>query len=195
MAVPSPYQAGRKSRACDHEKTQGMARKTVQRDGAATAGRRPGAECQPGQLDDGRGGGEERLEGRVLPDQRAIHVGRPLGQLFEDDLAPHLRVSCLLLVRRRRGHQHRVGELREVPHGDVEVGVAIGDHLALLGDLERTVERVGRTRQDGPTHRPATAPDGTAPAVEQGQPDAVTPSGRSQLGLGAMEQPGRRQGA
>ena len=79
--------------------------------------------------------------------------------------------------------------------GDVTVGIAVGHHLALLGDLEVAAERVWGAREDGPAHGAATASDGPAPPVEERQPDAMPRGGVGQLGLGAVEQPGGREGA
>ena len=53
----------------------------------------------------------------------------------------------------------------------------------------------GRAGEDGPAHGPATAPDGAAPAVEQGQPDLVASRHLRQLLLGAVQHPGRGERA
>ena len=62
-ALPSPNQAGSTIRACVHENTHGIARKSSM-SRVCLALRRARAELQPRDLVDRRGGVEERLEGR-----------------------------------------------------------------------------------------------------------------------------------
>ena len=89
---------------------------------------------------------------------------------------------------RRRGEQHRGADLLQVPFGDHRLAVPGEDDLALLGDLERPVDRTRRLGQHGAAGRPAAAAERAAPAVEQGQPDLVGGGPFGQLGL-RVEQP------
>ena len=57
-------------------------------------------------------------------------------------------------------------------HRDVGVAVAREDHLALFGELESSVDRVRRLRQDGRVGRSAAATERAAASVEEGEVDA-----------------------
>ena len=77
-----------------------------------------------------------------------------------------------------------------MPLGDGLLPVPGEDDLALLGDLERAVDRAGRLGQHGPAGRAAAPAEGAAAAVEQGQPDAVGRGPGGQPGLGVEEAQG-----
>ena len=60
------------------------------------------------------------------------------------------------------------------------MAVAVGDHLALLGDAEPAVDGAARLGQDGAVGRPAAAADGAAAAVEDLHGDARPAAGLRQ---------------
>ena len=84
-AVPSPNQAGSTARACVHEKTHGIARKSSMRIVALALGRAR-AELQARDLAHGRRGVEEVGEVLVAVDELAVGGGRDLGHLRDDGL-------------------------------------------------------------------------------------------------------------
>ena len=57
--------------------------------------------------------------------------------------------------------------------GEVGIGVAGGDGLALLGDAEAAAHGAGRLGADGAAGRPAAARHAAAAAVEERERDAV----------------------
>ena len=65
------------------------------------------------------------------------------------------------------------------------------DHLALLGDPERTVHRARRLRLDRLRRGPAAATNGAAAAVEQRQLDGVLGGHIGKRFLGSVLGPGR----
>ncbi len=67
----------------------------------------------------------------------------------------------------------------------------LGDDLALLRQLEPSLERPGRQAEDRPVRRPATSPDPPSPPVEQRQLDTVPLGGRHERGLGDVQEPVR----
>ncbi len=81
----------------------------------------------------------------------------------------------------------------EVAPTDFRVGILAGDHFALLGDADLALHGPGRLREDRLVARPTAPPDRTAAAMEQAQPDLVSPEDIDQHQLGLVELPGRGQ--
>ena len=141
-------------------------------------------------LRDGRRLLEVRQELRRLVDQRAIVLAGRRGEAVHD-LLPG-RVGRVALARKAR-QQHGVDQLLDVPLGDGVVAVAVGDHLALLGDADAPVDGAVRLGQDDAVGRPAAAPDGPAPAVEERDADARAQRQLRQLDLRPVQRPRRLQ--
>ena len=75
----------------------------------------------------------------------------------------------------------------------MRVGVARGDDLALLGQLEPARHRAGRGRQHGPMRGTSAPPKGSAAAVEDRQLHARLQGGGHELLLRPVEEPVRGQ--
>ena len=97
---------------------------------------------------------------------------------------------------------HRVGQRRlqrgrheplEVVHGGRDGAVLVGDHLALLGELEPPPHRAARLGQDRAVGGAAAARDRAAAAVEELHRHAVGVGLRGQRELRDVERPGRRE--
>ena len=70
-------------------------------------------------------------------------------------------------VRLQQGRLERGGgQGLEIAPADLGVGVFAGDHLALLGDADLTLQGAGRLRQDRLKARPTAAADRAAAAME-----------------------------
>ena len=194
--LPRPNHPGRFIRVCDQAKTQGMARRSAR---SMAGARRP---LPAGEAALGRAGADPQAADLA---QRA-DPGEPVGEAVRLDQPPergagrgvdplgHAAVAGRrgrgpLRDPRRRGQQHGVGDLLQVPSGDGLLAVPGEDDLALLGDLERPADRAWGLGQHGPAGRSAAAAQRAAPAVEQGEPDAVV---RGPL---ATAGPGRRTAA
>jgi hypothetical protein len=80
--------------------------------------------------------------------------------------------ECIPLLR-RGGQDNRAGDLLEVKMGQVGVGIARGDDLALLGDAEAPVDAARGLGADGVVGGSAAARNGAAAPVEDGQLDAM----------------------
>ena len=134
---------------------------------------------------------EEFDEAGIVEDERSVGLPRRGGQLVED--RPAARLGHLerrgMVVRRRPNDGRR--QSVEMADRDPGIGVVLGDHLALLGDLETAVESTRREAEDRPVGRPAAAPDRPAATMEEGQLHAMAPGGRDERGLGAVDQPVR----
>ena len=121
------------------------------------------------ELGFGRRGAEVVEEARVVVDGAAKRLARVRRQ-------PLHRGSPRGLDRRRlaeRGLERcrRVDlERAQGDAGQAELGL---DHLALLGDPERAVDRSGRLRSDREVCRTAAAADAAAAAVEERDRHAV----------------------
>ena len=76
---------------------------------------------------------------------------------------------------------------------DLRLGIFRGDHLALLGDAQRPVDRARRLRQDGVVAGAAAAADGAAAPVEEPQPDSGLTRGFDQVQFRAVQRPVRGQ--
>ena len=85
--------------------------------------------------------------------------------------------------------QHRVEQLLQVAPGQVRVGVARGDRLALLGQAQAAADRLRRLREDRAVGGAAAAADRAAAAVEQREPHAVGPAARRQAALREVQLP------
>ena len=79
--------------------------------------------------------------------------------------------------------------------GEVRIGVARGDGLALLGQPEAPAHRPRRLGADGAAGRPAAARHGAAPAVEQGQGHAVLAAHAARSTPGPGRAPSSRPGS
>ncbi len=79
----------------------------------------------------------------------------------------------------------------QVPPRDGRIAVAVGDHLALFGDLDAALHRAGRLGQDSAVGRTAAAPDAPAAPVEQFQPDVLRPAQVAEPLLGEIHAPVR----
>ena len=199
--LPRPNHPGRLTRVCDQANTQGMARRSFRSTVAA-----PGRGLGSGVFASGRAwpAGSRSAGRRSRPSGliRANHSANPSastsprnaarGGLSIRSAMPRYgrprRPRSVPRPGARRGEQHRGADLLQVPLGDGLLAVPGEDHLALLGDLERPVDRTGRLGQHGPARRPAAPAQRAAAAVEQGQPHAVGRGPFGQPGLG-VEQP------
>jgi len=102
-------------------------------------------------------------------------------------LAPFVRNIGLDGFLRRGGQQDGMHDLFQVAVGQLGVGIAGGDHFALFGQAEMTVDAAGRLGTDGMVGRAAAARDRAAPAVEDGEGDAIGPGHARNLLLGLVE--------
>jgi hypothetical protein len=89
----------------------------------------------------------------------------------------------------------RRGDLVDVTHRDVRVAVAREDDLALLGELEPSVDRVRRLREDRRVRGSAAATERAAASVEEGEVDAGLLRPRGDLRLRFVEREVRGDGA
>ena len=105
-----------------------------------SAGRRSRAEAQVGQLGDRRDVAEERRESRVVVDEAPVGGPRRHRQLVEHRSAGPQRPGRRLVVLGRRRDEDGAGHLLEVPSRDRGVGVVRGDDLALLGELQASID-------------------------------------------------------
>ena len=64
-------------------------------------------------------------------------------------------------------------DLFEVAMGQIGVGIARGNHLALLGQAETAIDTAGRLGADGMVGRATATRDRAAAAVEDGEIDAI----------------------
>src|SRR5438477_11794554 len=84
---------------------------------------------------------------------------------------------ALLALARRAARKARLerrgGERLEVAPAALRVGVLARDHLALLGEAQRAVDRSRRLRQHRFIARPAAAADGAAAPIEEPQAHAA----------------------
>ena len=103
--------------------------------------------------------------------------------------------------RRWRAAQHQRGVERrgrvdlERAHGDVFQPELRLDHLALLGDAHRAVDRSRRLRLDGDVGRPAAAAHAAAAAVEQRDAHAGLAARRDNRLLRLIQRPRRAEAA
>ncbi len=102
------------------------------------------------------------------------------------------RARTLVVLGPRR-HEDRVRHLLQVSQRDPGIGISVGDDLSLLGELEATLERPRRAREDGPVHGSATTSDGPATSVEEGQTDSVSARDVGESFLGPIQHPGGRE--
>ena len=128
-------------------------------------------------------------------DERAVRRTGGRGELVHDRRGRGQGALEAGVVLGRRGEQDRAGHLLEVAARDRRVGVVGGDHLALLGQPQPTIDRARRLAEDGPVRRPAAAPERPASTVEERQLDAARAGRRDQRRLGLVEHPGRGQEA
>ena len=91
------------------------------------------------------------------------------------------------------GLQGRRDQALQVAMRDAGFGVLGGDHLALLGQAQRTVDRTGRLGQDRVVARAAAAADGAAATMEEPQPDSRRARRLDQIQFGAVQRPVGRQ--
>jgi hypothetical protein len=102
--------------------------------------------------------------------------------------ASEVRSTDGLGVQQRR-LQHRGHRQLEVLPGQGGQRVLVGDDLALLGHLDRAVQRAVRLGQDRLVGRAAAAADRAAAAVEQPQPHAVPGRHVAQRPLRLVDRP------
>ena len=125
---------------------------------------------------------EVRDEARLV-DQFAVHRPRTFGE-------PGCQGGPLGGRRRPphgRGDEGGPRHLLEVASCDLGVVVAFREHLALLGQPERPVERLRREREDAPGGRTAAAPERSAAPVEEREVDAARRGRRVETLLCRME--------
>ena len=84
------------------------------------------------------------------------------------------------------GDERRPGDLLQVSTGDLGIVVPLGQHLPLLGEPERAVERLGGEREDAAGRRTAAAAERAATAVEEGEGHAPCGCGRMEATLGVL---------
>ncbi len=95
-----------------------------------------------------------------------------------------------------RGRDQRgSGQLFQLAERDDRVPIPGSDDLALLREFQAAGDRSRRLGQDGPPGGPATAADGAASTVKEGQLHTVAPRRRGQRLLGAVQHPACRQEA
>ena len=153
---------------------------------------RPRAEAEAADQADGRRRPEERREPPV-PDERSVGGPGDGGELRHGGRAARGRVRGLTLVLGRGGQERGGSHLLEVSPGDGDVGEVGRDDLPLLGELEAAVHRPRGLREDRAVGRPAAAPDGATPTMEQRERDAVPPGDAHQRLLRPVEEPVRGQ--
>ena len=88
----------------------------------------------------------------------------------------------------RRGH-HRF----QIAPADVRIAELAGDHFALLGQTDLTVDGTRRLRQDGLISRTAATANGASASMEQAQGHAAFVEQRHQREFGAIQLPVRRE--
>ena len=151
--------------------------------------RGPRADAQVRDQVDRRGLVEVADEAGVVVDELPIRAVAFLGG-GRHGPRPFLARPLLRVGRvAQAGAQHRVDRLLEVAVRDLRVGVAREGDLALLRQPQPAVQRPGRLGHDRAAGGAAAAPDGAAPAVEQGQGHAGLPAGLGQRLLRAVELP------
>src|SRR5918996_6354801 len=87
--------------------------------------------------------------------------------------------------------QRRRGKGLEVASAALGVGVLARDHLALLGEAQRRVDRARRLGEHRVVARPAAAADGAAATVEEPQAYSPAITYLHQRRLGLIERPVR----
>src|SRR5690606_23073837 len=87
--------------------------------------------------------------------------------------------------------QRAGGQDLQVTAADLGIGVFARDRLALLRHPELSVHRPRRLREDRLVARAAAAPDGTAPPVEEAQPQAVSPEQLDETDFRLVQLPAR----
>jgi hypothetical protein len=87
------------------------------------------------------------------------------------------------------GLQDRGEGQLQVAGGDSGQPVLVRDHLALLGDLDRAVDRAERLGHDRLMGGTSTPSDGPTPTVEEAQGDAVLVGDVTQHPLGLVDLP------
>ena len=133
---------------------------------------------------------DRRDFGKVLGEPVALDEGAIRGEsgCVEGAREP-VEADCGLLrapaCRRRGREEHGGGHLLEVTLGEGPVAVPGEDDLALLGHLETPRHRAGRLCHHRPVGRTASAPEGTAPAMEESQSHRLfcCPRGEVRLSL------------
>ena len=189
-ARPAPNQPGTIWRDWFHANTHGIARRSsivFMPD----APRRARPERQRADLLDGRRLREVLGEARVA-DERAVRLEAHVGRARERRLV----LGQLLVgrvVRDERRAQNAARRQLEVAHGDLGQEVLPPEHLALLGQLEATLDRPRRQALDGALRGPAAAPDRAAAPVEDRERDAVAPADLRARALRAVERERRRE--
>ena len=139
--------------------------------GAAAAGG-AGADVHLGQFLHRRGRPEVLDKAGSLQESSVGLVGRARGCLHH--MVPSAgggRVVARGPVRHRRLDDGGEGKV-EVAVGQPGQPVLVGDHLALLGDLDRAAHRAGRLAQDRRVSGPSAPADGASPPVEHRHPHA-----------------------
>jgi hypothetical protein len=116
---------------------------------------------------------EVRGQVRVL-DQRPVRpkAAPDAVSIAASQRASEVRSTDGVGVQQRRLQHRGHGQLQVFP-GQRGQRVLVGDDLALLGHLDRAVQRAVRLGQDRLVGGPPPRPDRAAAAVEEPQPDAV----------------------
>ena len=119
-------------------------------------------------------------------DQPAIRVARARGHRVHRGAPGRRRVA-----RRHvgRGQQHRADDLLQVTMGQLGLGVARRDRLALLGQPEASLHGSRRLRANRASGRPAPARHCPTAAVEERERDAVLSARRRHGLLSLVERP------
>ena len=152
--------------------------------------RRPRADGQLRELLQRRHGGEVVEEVVILVDRAAEGAPGGVAQLVHDVGEPLLILGGHLIppVLERVAKHCGEAELERAP-GDVREAVLELDDLALLGDLDPTVDAAWGLGDDRPVRRPSAATDRAAAAVEQHQAHAAGLGRRCQILLRPVQPP------
>ena len=188
-AAPQPYQAGRRQRFCVQANTQGIARSASSSPVAAASGREAGRDPIFSSASSSTGVKLRKNAGKA--DRPRPGPGASMAPRRPARPSCPGRRRSVVRARRRQGTRSAPSP-RRPPRGSVPRArkpVLERDRLALLGQLQATVDGAARLREDAGMGRAAAPARRAAAPVEDRQRDATVSGDPRQLLLRAIDLP------